>query len=126
MQNQNEDLQNLSNLSDLDENEDDSWNLHPELKNPRYFQSYDILKAVRSCPNLYRLLKENGTLEDFVNDLAEKWWNIVRQMLKNGAPRWLAENTAWELIAEEIAAEEAIIASKGEEGLEELEGELEQ
>jgi hypothetical protein len=66
-------------------------------------------------------------LEDFVNDLAEKWWNIVRQMLKNGALRWLAENTAWELIAEEIAAEEAIIASKeDEEGLEELGEEPEQ
>jgi hypothetical protein len=48
-------------------------------------------------------------LEDFVNNLAEKWWNIVRQMLKNGAPRWLAENTAWELIAEEIAAAESAI-----------------
>jgi hypothetical protein len=125
MPNQNEDLQNLPNQ---DENsQDDSWNLFPELKNPRYYQSYDILKSVRSCPNLYRLLKEKGTLEDFVNDLAEKWWNIVRQMLKNGAPRWLAENTAWELIAEEIAAEEAIIASKeDEEGLEELGEEPEQ
>ncbi|MDT7896826.1 MAG: hypothetical protein RRB24_01330 [Armatimonadota bacterium] len=122
MPNQNEDLQNLPN-----QNEDDSWNLFPELKNPKYYQSYDILKSVRSCPNLYRHLKENGTLEDFVNDLAEKWWNIVRQMLKNGAPRWLAENTAWELIAEEIAAEEAIIASKeDEEGLEELGEEPEQ
>jgi hypothetical protein len=30
-------------------------------------------------------------------------------MLKNGAPRWLAENTAWELIAEEIAAAESAI-----------------
>jgi hypothetical protein len=125
MPNQNEDLQNLPNQ---DENsQDDSWNLFPELKNPRYYQSYDILEAVRSCPNLYRLLKEKGTLEDYVNNMAEKWWNIVRQMLKNGAPRWLAENTAWELIAEEIAAEEAIIASKeDEEGLEELGEEPEQ
>jgi hypothetical protein len=124
MPNQNEDLQNQN-------DQDEDW-LPPqstfrELKNPKYPQSHEVLESVRSCPNLYRLLKENGTLEDFVNDLAEKWWNIVRQMLKNGAPRWLAENTAWELIAEEIAAEEAIIASKeDEEGLEELGEEPEQ
>jgi hypothetical protein len=107
MLNQNEDLQNLPNQNE--NSQDDSWNLFPELKNPRYYQSYDILKSVRSCPNLYRHLKESGKLENFVNDLAEKWWNIVRQMLKNGAPRWLAENTAWELIAEEIAAAESAI-----------------
>jgi hypothetical protein len=107
MPNQNEDPQNLPSQNENDQ--DDSWNLFPELKNPRYYQSYDILKSVRSCPNLYRHLKESGELENFVNDLAEKWWNIVRQMLKNGAPRWLAENTAWELIAEEIAAAESAI-----------------
>ncbi|MCS3920444.1 hypothetical protein M2350_002873 [Candidatus Fervidibacter sacchari] len=86
---------------------DDSPNLFPELKNPKYSRSYDILKAVRNCPNLYQHLKESGELENFVNDLAEKWWDIVRQMLRNGAPRWLAESTAWELIGEEIAAAES-------------------
>jgi phage pi2 protein 07 len=124
MPNQNEDFQNQN---DQDEEVFNPQSVFHELKNPKYYESHLVLKSVRSCPNLYRHLKENGTLEDFVNDLAEKWWNIVRQMLKNGAPRWLAENTAWELIAEEIAAEEAIIASKeDEEGLEELGEEPEQ
>jgi hypothetical protein len=113
MPNQNEDLQNLPNQNENENDQDGDW-LNPqstfrELKNPKYPQSHDILKSVRSCPNLYRHLKERGTLEDFVNNLAEKWWNIVRQMLKNGAPRWLAENTAWELIGAEIAAAESAI-----------------
>jgi hypothetical protein len=102
-------MQNQDDLQKSPNQEEEKWNKFPELKNPRYFQSYQVLKCVRNCPNLYQSLKESGYLEDYVNDLAERWWNIVRQMVKNGAPRWLAESTAWELILEEIAADESAI-----------------
>jgi hypothetical protein len=48
MPNQNEDLQNLPNQNDQDEDWLNPQSTFRELKNPKYPQSHDILKSVRS------------------------------------------------------------------------------